>query len=829
MATATRTKGRSKTKRRTAKKRTAGRARKLSRQQKPDDMSLEAWQVELRRQFGERQEFRIENLGEPPIFSEFAVTNPESRNTYRVAIRGEELGANFCTCPDFVTNTLGTCKHIEFTLARLRRKRGGRRALADGFRPEYSEVYLRYGAEHRVRFVPGTDCPATLARLASDYFDDEGYLRDDAYERFEAFLSNASRIDHPLECREDVLGLIAQHRDAESRRRKLAQVFKRGPRSAAAGKLVKVPLYEYQREGALFAARAGRSLIGDEMGLGKTVQAIAAAEIMAEQFGVERVLVVCPTSLKHQWEREIARFADRTVIVIGGSKPQRAEQFSTDSFYKLTNYDTVYRDLEAINGWSPDLVILDEAQRIKNWNTRTARAVKKIKSPYAIVLTGTPLENRLEELVSIVQFVDQLRLGPTFRFLDQHQIREDGNGRVVGYKDLDRVAKTLAPILLRRRKADVLEQLPERIDKNFFVPMTPQQIDLHEENRELVARIVAKWRRYKFLSEADQRRLMIALQNMRMSCNSTYLIDHETDHGVKADELATLLDEVFEDPESKVVIFSQWTRTHELLLRRFADRTWDHVFFHGGVDSRKRKGLVDRFREDPKCRAFLATDAGGVGLNLQHASVVVNMDLPWNPAVLEQRIGRVHRMGQTRPVQVYNFVAQGTIEEGMLSILSFKKSMFAGVLDGGQKDVFLGGSRLKRFMESVEQATDGIERPASVEQSSPDEEARDADSPLADTAAASLRSTDAGDVSPAETDPWRGLLEAGLRLATQFVQAGDAQAAGSGRPEESPVRIERDEQTGQASVRFPLPEPEVIERALDGLKALLEGMRRRST
>src|SRR5262249_40270535 len=184
-----------------------------------------------------------------------------------------------------------------------------------------------------------------------------------------------------------------------------------------------------------------------------------------------------------------------------------------------------------------------EAQRIKNWSTRTARSVKKITSPYAIVLTGTPLENRLEELVSIVQFVDRYRLGPTFKLLHDHQMRDEV-GKVVGYRDLDRIGKTLEPVLLRRQKDQVLDQLPERLDKHFFVPMTPQQKDLHEENREIMARIVQKWRRYRFLTEADQRRLMAALQNMRMSCNSTYLLDRKTDHGVKADELATLLEEV---------------------------------------------------------------------------------------------------------------------------------------------------------------------------------------------------------------------------------------------------------------------------------------------
>src|SRR5262249_40457542 len=182
-----------------------------------------------------------------------------------------------------------------------------------------------------------------------------------------------------------------------------------------------------------------------------------------------------------------------------------------------------------------------------------------------------------------------------------------------------------------------------------------------------------RWRRYGFLTEADQRRLMIALQRMRMACDNSYLVDHVSDHGPKADEACTLLGEIFEDPKTKVGIFSQWLRMHELLVRRFKKRGWDHVLFHGGVPSGKRGALVDRFREDPNCRAFLATDAGGTGLNLQHATVVMNMDLPWNPAVLEQRIGRVHRLGQSQPVRVVNFVAKGTIEEGMLSVLKFKK------------------------------------------------------------------------------------------------------------------------------------------------------------
>jgi len=756
---------------------------------------LEDWQRVLRRQFGREQNFGLKNRGDHDIFSEFQVTNPQSKSTNRVIIRGPELGDNFCSCGDFATNTLGTCKHIEFTLAALERKRGGKSALAVGYQPPYSEVVLQYGAQREVRFRPGSDCSVDMSRLAAKYFGADGMLLPDAWGRFEIFLNEAGKLDDDLRCREDVLEFVAELRDRERRQEILRQAFPKGALDPDMKKLVSVPLYDYQAEGALFAARAGRCLLGDEMGLGKTIQALAAAEIMARHFGVERVLIICPTSLKHQWEREIERFTARSSKVIGGQRAQRSAEFRQDSFFKILNYDTVHTDLDLIAAWSPDLVILDEAQRIKNWSTRVARSVKQINSPYAIVLTGTPLENRLEELVSIVQFVDRFRLGPTFRLLDEHQVRDEA-GKVVGYRHLDRIGQTLEPVLLRRLKKNVLEQLPERLDKIFFVPMTEEQRVLHEENREIVVRIVHRWRKYKFLSEADQRRLMIALQNMRMACDSTYLLDQSTNFGVKVDELTTLLQEIFEKPDTKIVLFSQWVRMHEVILPRLRDNGWDHVLFHGGVPGHKRKDLVERFRNDPACRLFLSTDAGGVGLNLQFASVVINMDLPWNPAVLEQRIGRVHRLGQKNPVQVVNFVAQGTIEEGMLGVLKFKKSLFAGVLDGGEKEIFLGGSRLTKFMESVEKTTSSIPR-ADLAPEQPKAEPQ------------TQRETN--------VNPLAKILQQSAGLLAGF-------GAALKMPAESNPFIGKDERTGEQFLKLPMPKPEVLETAVKALSELLRGL-----
>ncbi|OHC67957.1 MAG: helicase SNF2 [Rhodocyclales bacterium RIFCSPLOWO2_02_FULL_63_24] len=834
-------------------------APKLSRSQAPEHLSPADWQRALRRQFGREQSFGLENLGSEPFFSEFRVSNPESNAHYRVAIRGTQPGDNYCACPDYASNELGTCKHIEFTLAALERKRGARKALANGYRPVFSELYLRNGidgAGRAVHFRVGTDCPPTVLKAAARLFDaaDGWALRGDRFDELERFVAVAARTgqngSHELRAYDDALDFVAGRRDAEQRAIAIAAAFPRGVADAKLTKLLRVALYPYQAEGALFAARAGRCLIGDEMGLGKTIQAIAAAEILAKLCGVTRVLVICPTSLKYQWQQEIMRFSGRESRVLAGGRAQRQKDYAEDDFCKITNYEKLKPDLDLIAAWAPELVIVDEAQRVKNWNTIAARALKRIDSPYAVVLTGTPLENKLEELISIVQFVDQHRLGPTWKLLHEHQVKDEA-GRVTGYTALEKIGDTLAPVMIRRRKSQVLRQLPERTDQNLLVPMTEAQMLYHDENADIVARIVKRWRKTKFLSDKDQRLLTCALQNMRMSCNSTYLLDQESDHGVKADELAALFDELFAQPGAKAVVFSQWTRTHEIVIRRLEARGIGYVSFHGGVPAEKRPALVERFRDDVDCRVFLSTDAGSTGLNLQHASTLVNMDLPWNPAILEQRIARIHRMGQKRPVQIVNFIAKGSIEEGMLSVLAFKRSLAAGILDGGTGEIALGGSRLSRFMKEVENVTSSMGESAAM---TPAEEMTNvapaaADAPATDvaadaTAADAVVGTDdatalqddgardallvvadgetamgtAMPAAPTAVDPWGALLQFGVQFAAALGAAADQGQA------DHPW-VERDLRSGARNLKVPLPSPAAARQIADALSLMAQALR----
>ncbi len=713
----------------------------------------------------------------------------------------------------------------------MEKKRGAKTAFARGYQPPFSELYLRNDGKRSVHFRAGTDCPPALREAAAGLFDAEHnwVLPDERLGDLEHFMTIASKSGHELRTYDDALDFVAGRRDADRRVAKLAQLFPGGAADPKLLALLKAPIYPYQAEGALFAVRAGRALIGDDMGLGKTIQSIAATEILARHFGVSKVLVVCPTSLKYQWQSEIMRFSGRqgekAARVINGGRAQRQKDYALDDFCKITNYEKLSPDLDMIAAWAPELVIVDEAQRVKNWNTVAARALKRVDSAYAIVLSGTPLENKLEELISIVQFVDQHRLGPTWKLLHEHQVKDEA-GRVTGYAGLEKIGQTLAPVMIRRRKSEVLRQLPSRTDQNLLVPMTEMQMLYHQENADVVARIVQRWRKTRFLSDKDQRRLTCALQNMRMSCNSTYLLDQQTDHGVKAEELAALFEDLFAEPEAKAVVFSQWTRTHDIIIRRLEMRELGYVSFHGGVPSDKRPALVERFRDDPTCRVFLSTDAGSTGLNLQHASTLVNMDLPWNPAILEQRIARIHRMGQKRPVRVINFVAKGTIEEGMLSVLAFKRSLSAGILDGGSSEISLGGSRLNRFMKDVENVTGRMSEGEAV---APAEEVRniviaddagftenlnaDVNDGADETAIAQAeRSRDAG------PDPWQALVQVGAQFIAALAAANDPSAPAH-------PWIERNPATGAQNLKMPLPPPETARQLANALSALADRLR----
>jgi len=671
----------------------------------PDGLTLKQWQIALRRQFAETNAFGISKIsGEAKsAFGDYEVYNAATKNRYKVAFRGMDNPMNFCSCLDFKTNRLGTCKHLESLILNLKNN-PKIKDLSKQYAPTYTSVYLSYKNGREVKIRIGTNHSAEFRQLAAQYFDSENTLFPLAVVHFEQFLSQAASIDADFRCYPDALDFVIDLREKEIRK-KLAEKYENAD---AFKDIVNAQLFEYQRKGCRFAFVAGRSMIADEMGLGKTIQAIAVSQMLKRERGIERVLIICPTSLKYQWQSEIKRFTDSDSLVIEGNPLKRNEQYAQDGFYKIASYHTVANDVERVLANDFDMIVLDEAQRIKNWNTKLAKAVKKMQTPYCVVLTGTPLENKLEELYSIVQFVNPYKLGPYYQFLHNYQLTND-TGKVVGYKNLNEIGQMLADTVIRRKKSDVLLQLPDRMDKNLFVPMTEQQLELHEEYQSVVSKLVCKWQRMKFLPEQDRQKLLIALNMMRMSCDSTFLFDQKSRHDTKIGELMSILSEYFEGNTEKAVIFSQWERMTRIIAQELDALGINYEYLHGGVPSKDRKSLFDNFNNTAECRVFLSTDAGSTGLNLQAASLIINMDIPWNPAVLEQRIARIHRMGQKSSVSVLNFVSSNTIEHRMLSVLKFKTSLAQGILDNGENAIFVEDSKFNAFMKEVEQMTASAE------------------------------------------------------------------------------------------------------------------------
>jgi SNF2 family DNA or RNA helicase len=360
-----------------------------------------------------------------------------------------------------------------------------------------------------------------------------------------------------------------------------------------------------------------------------------------------------------------------------GNMAERPAQYDNDAFFTVCNYEQVLRDLAAIERVKWDLIILDEGQRIKNWEAKTTHVVKCLKSSFALVLTGTPLENRLDDLYSVVQFVDDRRLGPAFRFFNRHRVADE-KGKVLGYKNLDQLRQHLQPILLRRTRDQVLTQLPERTTEIVRIEPTDEQLAIHAGQMKIVASIVRK----AFISEMDLLRLRQALLMCRMSANSTFLCNkQEPSYSSKLERLEELLEQTFAEQGRKAVLFSEWTTMLSLVEEILNRLKLKYTRLDGSVPQKKRQQLVNEFQTKPDCQLFITTNAGSTGLNLQAANTVINCDLPWNPAVLEQRIARAHRMGQKQPVQVFLLVTEQTLEESLLTTLSAKKDLALAALD----------------------------------------------------------------------------------------------------------------------------------------------------
>jgi superfamily II DNA or RNA helicase len=643
---------------------------------------------------------------------------------YRVARRGDDslhhdvlLSSidpieGSCSCPDYAKASLGLCKHIFLVAA-------GRTKAESLARPplRWDPVRPLVGAGDWLERLTWsgdellTGRPARVRRLFRGRAGEAAALPASLRAHPPARLA---AIDALLEIvrSDERLAEPAIRALLENERGRLAQRV-RGAFPAREIRrhceTLRQTLFLYQREGVRRFLERGRLLLADDMGLGKTAQAIAACHVLVRSGRARRGLVIVPAPLKPQWAREWRRFTDIPLTVVEGDAEERAHTVRRSrTGVLLVNYEQVIRDLPSLLRFRPDVVVLDEAQRIKNWATRTASCVKQIEAPWRLVLTGTPMENRLEELASIMEWIDESALEPRWRLASWHSVAGEDRRGAVGARNLDTLRQRLAPSMMRRVRRDVLEQLPPRRDTCIAVPLTSAQQGAHDELMPAIARMAAQAAR-RPLTQPEFMRLMTLLTRQRIVCNGLAQADFlEVWPGIerrrptaalldslaspKLTELRELISAIAITQERKVVVFSQWTRMLKLatwavsdLLQAAGVRA---VHFSGEEGARRRTENLVALHDDPEVRVLFASDAGGVGLNLQQAaSCCIHIDLPWNPAVLEQRVGRIHRLGQEHPVETYALVADNGIEGRIATLVEGKQALFTELFDGTSDSV----------------------------------------------------------------------------------------------------------------------------------------------
>jgi superfamily II DNA or RNA helicase len=572
--------------------------------------ALVARALEERRGRAKTERMAVRSRNPKSLWTDYLVTNRASGKTYRVALRGWSHGESYCSCPDFRKNTLGTCKHILHVQEKVRR-RFPAASRNRPYRPKEIAVHLLYGSELELHVLAPENGDKAVARLLRPF---RNHPVEDIHGLLEAVRKLTARGEE-VTIYPDAEEFINQQLFRERVTAAMKAIRRNPARHRLRKELLKAELLPYQLEGIAFAVGAGRAVLADDMGLGKTIQGIGVAEMLALEAGIRKVLIICPTSLKSQWRSEIERFSDRECRLILGTAAERAEQYENDSFFTICNYEQVLRDILAIERTKWDLIILDEGQRIKNWEAKTSRIIKGLKSPFALVLSGTPLENRLDDLFSIVEFIDDRRLGPAFRFFNHHRVADE-KGRVLGYKNLDELRRRLKPVLLRRTRSSVRQQLPPRRTEVVRITPTEEQAELHAAHMQIVTWIVRK----QYLTEMDLLRLQKALLMCRRAANATSLVDKkEPGYSSKLEHLDDLLAELLAEKGRKILLFSEWTTMLDLiepLLEKHAAR---YVRLDGSVPQKKRQGLVNAFQKTPDCQVFITTNAGSTGLNLQAA------------------------------------------------------------------------------------------------------------------------------------------------------------------------------------------------------------------
>lgn len=588
-----------------------------------------------------------------------------------------------CDCKDFVFQKIGTCKHLE----------AARRAL--NLYPEIKEL-IKSKETIILDFDPVFYCLKTYVHYENIKelgcsWDDEVespnlLIIDDLKELLSAIKEKKCEISPSAS---KYLKFYLEQYKIEKERQKIKDLISSGSLSVD---ILKHSLYNFQKVGVEYILNQRRAILGDEQGTGKTPSSLAACEavkrVRKETNSDVKILIVCLASLKKQWYNEILKFVpdvtSNDIFLPNNSKElKKIKEFNK---YTIVNYELLLRNVERFQGYNFTVCILDEAQKIKNATTKSWQSISKIKSDFFFVLSGTIVENKLDDLYSVMQIIDPLVLGPQWEFDYTFKKLHSWDARPHGNKNLTLLRELINPYLLRRMKDQVLKDLPPMIEETVFVKLSQQMQGFHHRMMEQ-----AKKLEYDALSKnrpltlKEQQILQMLKLKARQACDDAALFGKSIipiGERPKVEYIKKYIEDLCINQDKKLLIFTEWVEMQNILIEDVLKELGvGYTALNGTIQTKNRQALIDDFAKDDRKKVFLSTDAGGVGLNLQFMSHILHVDLSWNPAKMDQRNARVHRIGQKNPVSIKYLVAEDSIESKILDTLNSKRKVRSGALN----------------------------------------------------------------------------------------------------------------------------------------------------
>ena len=475
---------------------------------------------------------------------------------------------------------------------------------------------------------------------------------------------------------------------------------------------IKNKLYSFQIVGSYFLYKAKDALLCDMVGLGKTVQSITAVEKHMADKSINFCIIVCPSTLKRNWEAEIEKWTHKSCFVVGGDKKTRAKQYkSAYKFdYMIINYELLNYDMTAINeliitkGYEY-AIIIDEIQYIKNHNAKRSENTKMISyfAKYSIGISATAIENSLMDLWSIFHGVDTTVFGGErlyWHFKDKF-IKLDWFGNPIGYKNEDMIKKRMSPYIIRRMKEDVLDDLPDRVENNYWIELSDVQRKFYNDVKNQITTGITDREKADKITFAE---ILPMITYLRQCVLSSALVGHPENISTKLTALLEFMESI--DENSKVVCFCHFVEMVELIKKSLDEKKIKNICIHGNPGSKlfcsinDRVKKLDEFNNDPNIKILVTSDILTEGVNITSANYLVNFDLLFNPAKMEQRVGRIDRIGNKHKViNIVNFIAVNTIDEIVYKKILSKKEMSVDILDNNKIESRMSFKDIKSLLE----------------------------------------------------------------------------------------------------------------------------------